>query len=91
MIEKSWKTLKDWNDISAELQRTYHFPFERRDGTVILVQFRIDDPKLLLSTRGNPLGGDSHRVIAGDRSVYVPRGWIGLEWTNGEEEDLYHF
>ena len=60
----------EWLDVSDEQWREYIYP----DGT----RYRVDFP-LKLNVTKKP-GGDSHRVVTENRSVYVAAGWRAIEW-----------
>jgi hypothetical protein len=60
-------------DISGELYRDYTFP----GGTVITVEA----PATLWVKRSEK--GDSHRIaLANGHGVYIPAGWLKIEWAN---------
>lgn len=60
-----------WLDISDEKFRQYVY----RDGT----RYTVCNP-LKLNVKQKPTG-DSHRIQKEDGGVYVPPGWIAIEWT----------
>lgn len=60
-------------DVSDELFRTYTFP----GGEVV----RVDRPVGLWVTR--KANGDSHRIACENgNGVYIPAGWLKIEWAN---------
>lgn len=65
-------------DISGEEYRTYTFP----NGHTI----RVDAPdKLWVKVSTDPgMGGKhSHRIaLANGNGVYIPAGWLKIEWQN---------
>lgn len=60
-----------WLDVSDEQFRVYVYPSGYR--------YTVFDPlKLSVKQKAN---GDSHRIQRADGGVYVPPGWIAIEWT----------
>lgn len=57
-------------DLTDEVFRVYTFP----TGTV-----RVDQPQRLWVKRSER--GDSHRIETLAGGVYIPAGWIKIEWT----------
>lgn len=73
-------TSTDGLDISTELYRTYTFP----GGEEIVVQ----EPSMLwvkLSSSPGMAGKHSHRIaLMNGNGVYIPAGWLKIEWRNRE-------
>lgn len=60
-------------DISGELFRVYTFP----GGHEIMVN---EPATLWVKSKST---GDSHRIaLANGRGVYIPAGWLKIEWAN---------
>lgn len=60
-------------DVSDELVRTYTFAGGQ--------QINVSEP-VRLWVKKKP-GGDSHRLALANRNgVYIPAGWLKIEWRN---------
>jgi hypothetical protein len=60
-------------DISGELYRVYTFP----GGEVV----SVNGPKTLWVKESR--NGHSHRIaLANGNGVYIPSGWVKIEWQN---------
>lgn len=76
-----------WLDISAYPTRTYIFP----NGKIEVTDCRK------LSVRFSTLGGHAHRIITRkkgchtEKAVFIPAGWICIEWDVPKGVDAFVF
>ena len=81
----------NFKDVRNENYRTYIFPppVEGWDNS----RMRVDDPEAV-SFKAPPswVAGGSHRVVTKNGlSVYIPPGWIGIEWEKNAGKRAYEW
>jgi len=81
-----------FKDIRMEKYRIYFFP-PPLPGLPLTELFILEPEAVSFKTPERTwVGGGSHRVVTKEGlSIYVPSGWIGMEWGKDEGKKAYEW